>query len=163
MINKEELTKLYELEEDIHETASRNGFWNAMDETLSKMESTLEDDNMFSEEDIIQVKKAFICQKIMLVVSELSECVESDRKSLYSDWEKFDRLLDESEADDINYPEPFQFAFETSIKDTFEDEIADAIIRILDLTKKMKIDIIKHIIYKMEYNSGREHLHGKEF
>jgi NTP pyrophosphatase (non-canonical NTP hydrolase) len=43
----------------------------------------------------------------------------------------------------------------------FEEEIADAIIRILDLTGTMGIDIEKAIAEKMDVNAGREWRHGK--
>lgn len=49
----------------------------------------------------------------------------------------------------------FQADFELYIKDTFEDEIADAIIRLLDLSAYLNIDIDKHMELKMKYNSMR--------
>ncbi len=48
-------------------------------------------------------------------------------------------------------------------KDTFEDEIADTIIRLCDLCGELNIDIEKQIAWKMEYNKKREHKHGKNF
>ena len=45
--------------------------------------------------------------------------------------------------------------FENTIKDTFEDEMADTVIRILDICGKMKIDIEWHIVKKLEYNKLR--------
>lgn len=53
--------------------------------------------------------------------------------------------------------------FETDIKDTFEDEIADCFIRLFDLCGRYKIDIESHIKAKMKYNSLREKLHGKKY
>lgn len=52
-------------------------------------------------------------------------------------------------------------AFEESIKDTFEDEIADAVIRLLDLSAGLGIDLEWHIRSKVEYNKNRQKLHGK--
>lgn len=153
--------------EEIHDIAREKGFWNSMDSVLEKMKamkSTLDDSsNMFTEQEIIQVQKAFIAQKIMLIVTELSESIESDRKSRIADWIEYQRIIDELKRD--NYKSEFVFvsAFEGAIKDTFEDEIADAIIRIFDLCAKVGIDIIKHIKYKMEYNKTRDKLHGKEY
>ena len=53
--------------------------------------------------------------------------------------------------------------FEHHVKDTFEDELADAVIRILDLCGAKGIDIEKHIELKMKYNETRERMHGKKY
>lgn len=57
----------------------------------------------------------------------------------------------------------FKHWFESHYKDTFEDEIADAIIRLLDLSAGLEIDIERHIQKKIEYNKTRERLHGKKY
>ena len=54
-------------------------------------------------------------------------------------------------------------AFERCIKDTFEDEIADAFLRLMDLCGAMNIDIEKHIRMKAEYNKLRPTKHGKAY
>lgn len=46
------------------------------------------------------------------------------------------------------------------MKDTFEDEIADALIRILDMCGHMDIDIAKHVYQKLLYNRTRGYKHG---
>lgn len=43
----------------------------------------------------------------------------------------------------------------------FSEEIADAIIRLLDIGSTMKIDLEMHLAEKMDINSGREIRHGK--
>jgi len=48
-------------------------------------------------------------------------------------------------------------------KDTFEDELADAVIRICDLAQSESIDLEWQIEKKMQYNQTREHRHGKAF
>ena len=58
--------------------------------------------------------------QLMLVITELSEAVEADRKGRYAH-----ALFIGTEMT----PK----AFEEHIKDTFEDEIADAYIRLLDI------------------------------
>lgn len=90
-----------------------------------------------------------IPEKIMLVVTELGEAVEALRKNKRC---KINPDMAFSEEE-----------FETFVKDTFEDEIADAIIRLLDLCGYLKIPIHQHIEGKMTYNLGREYLHGKSF
>lgn len=92
---------------------------------------------------------------LMLCVSELAEAMEADRKDRYSDLE----LIEKDKEDFID----FKWSFENSIKDTFEDELADTIIRILDLCGAKGIDIEKHIELKMKYNATRERMHGKKY
>lgn len=92
---------------------------------------------------------------LMLCVSELAEAMEADRKDRYADLE----LIEKDKEDFID----FKWSFENSIKDTFEDELADAIIRILDICGARGIDIDKHIELKMKYNATRERMHGKKY
>jgi hypothetical protein len=44
-----------------------------------------------------------------------------------------------------------------------EAELADTIIRILDFAEAKKFDVIGAMFAKIEYNRGREYLHGKTF
>ena len=57
----------------------------------------------------------------------------------------------------------FSFWFDKLIKNTFEDELADIMIRVMDLAAYKGIDLEFHIRHKMEYNKGREHKHGKAY
>lgn len=91
---------------------------------------------------------------LMLCVSELGEALEADRKGRHSDVEKFK---------DSNNIEEFAAKFEEEIKDTYEDEIADTIIRLLDHCGNKGIDIEKHIDLKLQYNATREKMHGKRY
>lgn len=59
--------------------------------------------------------------------------------------------------------EPFKQAFEDHVKDTFEDELADTVIRILDLCGARGINLEKHINLKLKYNRTRERMHGKNY
>ena len=65
---------------------------------------------------------------LMLVISELSEAVEADR---IGKWAK----LDHDTIDTLQRIEgaPYAQTFLREVKDTVEDEIADAVIRLLDL------------------------------
>jgi NTP pyrophosphatase (non-canonical NTP hydrolase) len=95
-----------------------------------------------------------IGELLMLITSELGEALESHRKERFSNWQSFDK--DISELGETK-------AFELHIKDTFEDEIADAILRLLDLSARLNIDVEKQINAKVNYNKTRPYLHGKKY
>lgn len=59
-----------------------------------------------------------------LIISELMEAVNADRKGLHADMEAFEKYEGRI---------TFEENFERHIKDTVEDELADACLRILDL------------------------------
>lgn len=96
---------------------------------------------------------------LMLIVSELGEALEADRTrkvsepisrfQWYEDWEK--------------NPSTDKMNFELYFKDTFEDELADAMIRILDLCGRLNIDIEWHINQKLAFNRTRNRKHGKAY
>ena len=68
---------------------------------------------------------------LMLVITELSEAIEADRKDIHADIETFKR-----------HEEPFhQHFFKQCIKDSVEDEMSDIIIRLLDLAGLRGIDV----------------------
>lgn len=97
-------------------------------------------------------------EMLMLIVSELAEALEADREDKYAKLELF-----ELEQQDAQSQEQWKVVFENNIKDTFEDEIADTIIRLLDISEGLNIPIEKHIGYKLEYNTLRQRKHGKKY
>lgn len=99
-------------------------------------------------------------EKLMLVVSELSEGLEADRKRRYADWTRFDHIAANGEGMDGQI---LPNVFVQDVKDTLEDELADAVIRIMDLAARRKIDLEKHIITKFAYNQTRPQRHGKAY
>lgn len=113
-------------------------------------------------EMIETAEKAIVGQRLSLIVSEVSELLEGNRKdktvkrSTYFDdaWKK--TAFEISERD-------FKIAFEEVVKDTQEDEAADAIIRLLDFAGAYDIDIDFHVKAKLRYNSLRPHKHGKTY
>ncbi len=105
-------------------------------------------------------KERNIGELLMLVTSELGEAMEAHRKSKFANWENYDKLRLQLG----NNPNAFDtVSFEEHIKDTFEDEIADAVIRLLDLAAGLGIDLEKHISSKVQYNETRPTLHGKSY
>lgn len=81
-----------------------------------------------------ELRKMRDAQLNALISSEIGEALEGSRKDLAS--EKIPGFTNE------------------------EEEYADAIIRILDLTCGRKLRIGEAVIAKMEHNAGREAMHG---
>ena len=88
-----------------------------------------------------------------LIYSEIGEMFEAFRKDQYAN-----KLIFEYNQE-INGVD-FELAFEAEIKDSLEDELADSIIRLLDLVGKLDIDIEFHIQQKMRYNETRGFKYG---
>jgi len=122
------MNNLNKLAKQFHKKAKAKGFWDEPKET-----GTL----------------------LMLMVSELSEALEADRKNRYA---KLPFL-----TFDVNSGIDFKEAFEHNVKDSHEDEIADVFIRLMDYVGYKKIDIEKHIELKMKYNETRPYKHGKKY
>ena len=80
--------------------------------------------------DVERSERHFLC----LVITELSEAVEADRKNLHANLEAFNSANGTKHV-------TWDRSFEGWIKDTVEDELADAAIRILDLTGVLAVNI----------------------
>ena len=69
----------------------------------------------------------------MLIITEIAEAVQADRKGLRADKDKFDYAVDRGAYD-------CEIAYEMYIKGSVEEEIADIIIRMLDYCGLKKIE-----------------------
>lgn len=96
-----------------------------------------------------------IGEMLMLITSELGEAMEAHRKGNFANKETFEY--------DIKNGVPLKKAFEKNIKDTFEDELADVLIRLFDMAGGLTIDLDYHVNIKNNYNQYRERLHGKKY
>lgn len=96
---------------------------------------------------------------LMLVVSELAEAMEADRHDKWARDSGIGWFAKNFTMDGID----FAPAFEKTVKDSVEDEIADAFIRLFDLCGFYGIDIEAHIKAKMAYNATRPAKHGKKY
>jgi len=85
--------------------------------------------------------RGLFCEKMLLVVSEISEALEEFRKG---------RGLAEIYFSDELKPEGIPI------------EIADAVIRIFDFCEANNIDLEDALAIKMSYNERRPFKHGKE-
>lgn len=117
---------------------------------------------------------------LMLIVSELAEALEADRVGYFCDFRKYEERkkyefeLKHKQETDVNFmprssssilssEEIEKQAFETYIKNTFEDELADVIIRTLSICGYLGIDIERNVLAKMKYNKTREKMHSKRY
>jgi len=101
-----------------------------------------------------------IGEKLCLIHSEVSEALECDRKKpAPMEWHEDSALKIIHYSND----DEFKMEFEKYIKDTFADELADIMIRVMDLGAFKNIDLEAHIRAKMRYNALREHKHGKNY
>lgn len=103
-------------------------------------------------------KERNVGEMLMLVTSELSEALEASRDGkFFTGGHRLKEVVSRSTD------EAFTTIFKDEVKDTYEDEIADAIIRLLDMAGGQGIDIDFHIDQKLRFNATRARLHGKKF
>lgn len=99
-----------------------------------------------------------------LVVSELMEAVEADRKGKHADVKGFNSAIEwhKKAQDKMLSPDEFyQNCFKEYIKDSVEDELADAAIRLLDLAGLRKIYLPE--LNEEGINSFTSYFSGKTF
>lgn len=110
---------LDKLRDEVHANAVAKGFW---DKELSNQHC------------------------LMLVITELAEAVEADRKGLRAKLEEFKEITNRNSKfdgwDSVEFREDcFRQWFLKYLKDTVEDELADAFIRLLDLCGARNISL----------------------
>lgn len=85
---------------------------------------------------------------LALVVSEICEAIEADRKGKYADVLAYINKTPDVSFDNLNESGTvteagIQLRFESMIKDTVPDELADAMIRLLDYAGHLQIDFTR--------------------
>lgn len=102
---------------------------------------------------------------LMLVTSELGEALEAHRHGCFARKDAFKEALSSQMnspiyTDDVGIVNKL---FKEYIKDSVEDEIADAIIRLFDLAGGLGIDLDFHVNGKLAFNASRPIRHGKAY
>ena len=148
---------LTEFSKEVHKDNVEKGFYEDFNELKKYVIDTTYERNQ-------TLKTMFIDQRLALIMSEAGEAVEANRKGRFAKLKEFKQVYAQDvELLDREEDTAFKHNFEIFIKDTLEDEIADTIIRLLDLSGYMGINIQKHIDLKLKFNKLRAHKHGKKY
>jgi len=91
--------------------------------------------------------------QLMLVITELSEAVEADRKGKYARRSNFEIAM--------RTGRDFQDYFNHFIKDSFEDEIADAFIRLMDIAGNRGVDLSNFALIKRDIHDVADFTQSK--
>lgn len=126
---------LTNLSRQIHSDNLRKGFYDGLEDVP---------------QDFVTMKQ------LLLIITEISEATEELRKN------GIDSNLEPYFPSALTISESIKY-FEETFKDKFQDEIGDAMIRLLDLCGYLKIDIDSWIDAKLEYNKTRPYKHGKKY
>jgi NTP pyrophosphatase (non-canonical NTP hydrolase) len=95
-------------------------------------------------------------EMLCLIHSEVSEALEADRKEIFATGNIYS-------VNGWTNNRIFKTRFEMHVKDSFEDELADIMIRVMDLAAYKGVDLDEHIKAKVRYNKLREYKHGKKY
>jgi len=138
--------------QEIHEENKEKGFWLDRVRVPLKMSES----GCFNDREIEFVRGCIKSQMLILSISEICEAQEAHRLGRTANVHAY-----EASAKHSNDLE--KAAYELFIKDTPEDEISDAIMRLLDYAASNGIDVEKHIELKRNYNKKRPFKNGKAF
>ena len=117
---------------------------------------------------------------LMLVVTEVAEALEADRVGSFCDFFEYEKYrknafeFKHKQETDVKFmprspclvrssEDIEKDAFDIYIKNSFEDELADVIIRTLDICGYLNIDIERSVLAKIKYNKTRDKLHTKRY
>lgn len=103
------------------------------------------------------IKPISNCELLCLIHSEVSEAVEADRKGRRMPNVSLDQILKVEDNDE------FIFYYESAVKGTYEEELADILIRLLGLCGKCEVDLQSHLELKMRYNLVKQLDQNKKY
>lgn len=127
---KYEPVNLQELAAKVHDNAVKHGWW----------------ENHPSDEHCL-----------MLVISELAEAIEADRKGRMANAAWFEQMINQTPSchEAATCEERYAYWFETYIKDTLQDELADTVIRLLDLAGAHGYNVFRSFITRNDLTRQR--------
>ena len=93
---------------------------------------------------------------LCLMHSEISEALEADRKDRYA-------TSNMNVVNGWTSDEDFKKAYKEKVKGTFEEEMADIFIRLLDVCGYKSVDIVAHVKAKLRYTFMNNETFGKKY
>lgn len=131
------LEELREFQRSVHENAQNKGFWEDYSLLTDRIYYSAERFTSENKKMLEFLEQSMIGQKLALIHSEVSEALEGVRHGNPPD----DKVPNYNSA---------------------EAELADAMIRIMDLAEFMDWDVIGAMIEKSKFNTTRPYKHGKK-
>ena len=125
----------------VHQNSIDHGFWDAAEGTLEAIKA-LQSEGVESQR-YKAVSGWIVAQKLALIHAEVSEALEEDRDGNHDVYYNADSGTLKPEGIGI--------------------ELADVIIRTLDLMQWLGLDVEELLMMKARYNQGRPHMHGKSY
>lgn len=166
------MSTLTQLGREIHANALNKGFWDDTTSVLKKMNDNCKlhehEVGLFTNEEIKAVESAFKCQKLLLIISEITEAMEADRIGKRADLPAFNERVSQVlssmigasvEEKEIEYAR----LYKEYVKDSFEGEMAGATIRMLDFCTQDVIPLEDYMRAEHRYNLTRPVKHGKGY
>jgi len=151
-----------------HDIAKEKGFWDGQEKDYNVSEKLMLIVSELGEAcEALRNGKTFIKQKEKCVVgtgNPLRKLSDEEYMGIYLDYKrgkKVKKLATQYKVSESCIKKVIKQR--DDFYNSFEMELADAIIRILDLAEKMDIDMDWQIFNKLDYNKKREYKHGKKF
>lgn len=134
-------TSLYinKMMEEVAEVEESHGFWDQNRWNGETYAEDIEEGKVFVCVSLEEYRRLVIMEKVALAHAELSEFVEGMRK------------------------DPEAISSKTPEHSAGAEELADAIIRILGIAKRLGYNIGSAVVDKSAYNETRPYKHGKRF
>lgn len=90
-------------------------------------------------------------ETVLMIMANVGEIVKANKKKRYANWSAYASDTVGLSEDNISHAGAFKTAFEAHIKDTFEDEMANVILRISDFLGGAHVDVFKTQPWIREY------------
>lgn len=90
-------------------------------------------------------------ETVLMIIANVGEIAKANNKKKFANWSAYGSATIELSEGHISHSGALKEAFETHIKDTFEDEMANVIIRICDFLGGANVNVFKTQPWIREY------------